>query len=770
MYNEKLQKEISMLIMDIERNCQEIYGSSPFHIRLEGITALLAADEFRIAVVGEFSSGKSTFINALIGYDILPHARSETTATITHVHNVNKNDARSGSVEIEFVDNERDNLILDIASNPDALKNYVTTFSNAHRVVDEIKLVHIYIHFLNVEDPVVLIDTPGLNGTAEGHRSVTLHEVEQAHASIFLFHLRALTESDLDFLKDLARHQSSILYVINHIDEIKESEGETVSEVLQDFHLQIATQFANVHFEGQECRTFGVSALKALVHKDRNITKLYSSDLYELTEQDRAQLWDESLFSTFEHALQDYLETSREQDFKSTVIKALESVIAEITDNLQQEIDCIELQINHGDNHRVNTYISELNSRRKNSWDKIESYLKNRAVVLKTDATVHITGRLRESSEMLKTQINGSDLEMLQVAVEGNQYGKEINQEVDTLRGNLQRLLEISFEDIYEIGIIETDRFTSEIAINYDKKHKVQGLKFHIDENILSQDKIKLAKEKENLLDLRGDLNSAEIKNQLSLNRGKKLFAEYSQHESRIEMAKAAHLNAERGLGKRPAVGYRTKTREVKRDGVVGWFCDVFTTKTETYQVADSSKRDAYDREVDNIKRQYSSQLNKLHFKKSSLEDKLNTAKSSARISSAEQQQLKDKIRRQAQRVSEMDAHLHNKLKNHRQQVTREKREELCEKVEYSLCYQVLNALDKALSDSIKNELIKINDKLKQYHGRKFEQYHKKLSVLNGSNKTVDLPALNIALSECNEFARVIENLKVSEDVLQKAI
>ncbi|MFT5880444.1 MAG: GTPase Era involved in 16S rRNA processing [Moritella sp.] len=770
MRNEKLQKKVNTLLSDIEESCQKVYGSSPFHIRLNSIKALLAVDEFRIAVVGEFSSGKSTFINALIGYDILPHARSETTATITHIHNVSKDDDRCGSVEIEFVDNERDNLILDIVSHPDALKNYVTTFSKAHRVVDEIKLVHIYIHFLNVEEPVVLIDTPGLNGTAEGHRSVTLREVEQAHASIFLFHLRALTESDLDFLKDLARHQSSILYVINHIDKIKESEGETVTEVLQDFHRQIATQFANVHFEGQECRTFGVSALKALVHKDKNIAKLYSSDLYELTEQKRSQLWDESLFSVFEHALQDYLETSREQDFKSTIIKALESLAAEITDNLQQEIACIELQINQGDNHRVNTYIAELNSRRENSWDKIENYLKDRSVGLKIDATAHTTERLMKISEMLKTQINASDLEALQVAVEGNQYGKKINQEVETLRSILQRLLESSFEDIYEIGIIETDRFTSEIAINYDKKHKVQGLKFQIDENILSKDKVTLAEEKDSLTALRVDLNSAEIKNKLSLNRREKLEGECIQHDTYVEMARAAYSKVARDLGNRPAVGYRTETREVERGGLFGSFCDFFSTKTETYRVPDRSQREAYDREVDNIKQQYSSQLNKLHFKKSSLEEKLNSAKSTARITDAEQKQLKDKINRQAQRVNEMDVHLQNKLKNHRQQVTREKREALCDKVEFSLCQQVLNTLDKALGDSIKNESIKINDKLKQYHGRKFEQYHKKLNVLNGSSKTVDLPSLNVALSEFNELARVLENLKVNENVLQKAI
>ena len=43
----------------------------------------LCEKNFRIAVIGEFSSGKSTFLNALIGKDILKHGRLETTATIT---------------------------------------------------------------------------------------------------------------------------------------------------------------------------------------------------------------------------------------------------------------------------------------------------------------------------------------------------------------------------------------------------------------------------------------------------------------------------------------------------------------------------------------------------------------------------------------------------------------------------------------------------------------------------------------------------------------
>lgn len=46
------------------------------------LTADVENDEFTIVLVGEFSSGKSTFLNALMGEKILPSFSNETTATV----------------------------------------------------------------------------------------------------------------------------------------------------------------------------------------------------------------------------------------------------------------------------------------------------------------------------------------------------------------------------------------------------------------------------------------------------------------------------------------------------------------------------------------------------------------------------------------------------------------------------------------------------------------------------------------------------------------
>ena len=44
---------------------------------------MLQKEEFSIVIVGEFSVGKSTFLNALMGEKILPSYSDETTATVT---------------------------------------------------------------------------------------------------------------------------------------------------------------------------------------------------------------------------------------------------------------------------------------------------------------------------------------------------------------------------------------------------------------------------------------------------------------------------------------------------------------------------------------------------------------------------------------------------------------------------------------------------------------------------------------------------------------
>src|SRR6476469_10756442 len=45
----------------------------------------IESEKFHLVVLGEFNHGKSTFVNALLGQDILPTGITPTTAAINHV-------------------------------------------------------------------------------------------------------------------------------------------------------------------------------------------------------------------------------------------------------------------------------------------------------------------------------------------------------------------------------------------------------------------------------------------------------------------------------------------------------------------------------------------------------------------------------------------------------------------------------------------------------------------------------------------------------------
>ena len=59
---------------------------------IEDFIEMLHKEEFSIVIVGEFSVGKSTFLNALMGEKILPSYSDETTATVTFLRHKNKAD------------------------------------------------------------------------------------------------------------------------------------------------------------------------------------------------------------------------------------------------------------------------------------------------------------------------------------------------------------------------------------------------------------------------------------------------------------------------------------------------------------------------------------------------------------------------------------------------------------------------------------------------------------------------------------------------------
>src|SRR5699024_3381209 len=78
--------EATQAIEQITQNMiVKFYNTQPTHKEIEEIVHRLKNETFEVMVVGEFNSGKSTFVNALMERSIMPSSSDPTTAVLTKV-------------------------------------------------------------------------------------------------------------------------------------------------------------------------------------------------------------------------------------------------------------------------------------------------------------------------------------------------------------------------------------------------------------------------------------------------------------------------------------------------------------------------------------------------------------------------------------------------------------------------------------------------------------------------------------------------------------
>ncbi len=219
---------------------------------------------FTLAVVGEFSSGKSYLLNALLGktrYDangriagLLATDINPSTATITELEYGSPEEAiaryPSGRTERIALDhlsrfvavgkNDAPGALHDATSDEDAAPSFV------HVAVDS--------PFLQAGFTVA--DTPGLASLNPAHRRATLAYLPRADAVLYLIDTQQpFTEGDATFLGTIGEHVQTIFIVQTKIDLWRGAEGDTTAwEAARERIVRRAAQFA------PEAEVYAVSA------------------------------------------------------------------------------------------------------------------------------------------------------------------------------------------------------------------------------------------------------------------------------------------------------------------------------------------------------------------------------------------------------------------------------------------------------------------------------------------------------------------------------
>ncbi|MEY8661650.1 dynamin family protein [Ligilactobacillus faecis] len=244
----------------------------------------LEENKFSIVVVGEFSAGKSTLLNAMMGRRMLPSFTQETTATVNFLRG--KNEAPNNEPGIVYYNDGSYEVLPD--TELETIEKFVST--KGEDVANTVNHLDVYLDSEFLKDGVMLVDSPGLNGVAEGHKEITENQIKQSNASIFMFDAtRPGSKTDFDTLGNLRENVNKIFILLNKVDMIKEDEGETVDSVIEGVKKNYKKMFPEVT---EEPEIYPVSAGTALRNRQKGINEdkyldKFESALFEFMSSDK---------------------------------------------------------------------------------------------------------------------------------------------------------------------------------------------------------------------------------------------------------------------------------------------------------------------------------------------------------------------------------------------------------------------------------------------------------------------------------------------------
>jgi ribosome biogenesis GTPase A/gas vesicle protein len=197
-------------------------GEQNFADEISHILQRLASDSFKVLVVGEFSTGKSTFLNAMLGQRLLPTDTTETTATI----NIIKYGENPTAIVHYWGERDQNGREASPCKKEtiklEDLHRYITSLTKeSNEVAKTVKFVEIYLPSKYCSNSVELVDTPGLNTTYEYHELTTLEYLQNGHFGIMVLNAtQFLTASEIKYLERFRTYMNKVMFVVNYVNEM----------------------------------------------------------------------------------------------------------------------------------------------------------------------------------------------------------------------------------------------------------------------------------------------------------------------------------------------------------------------------------------------------------------------------------------------------------------------------------------------------------------------------------------------------------------------
>lgn len=204
----------------------------------------LKQDNFNMVIVGEFSRGKSTFINALLGKRILPASTKPTTTIINKI-----SFGKESEFNLHFRDNNDIKRITeeefkDITAKvepDDEDESEVNEYNENLKLISSISYADIKYPTEICKEGIEIIDTPGTNDLDQQREEITFNFIPQSDIAIFLLSAnQILSQSEVNFLKEriVDNDIKKVFFIINFKDRLETKEDEDKVILYAKEHLK----------------------------------------------------------------------------------------------------------------------------------------------------------------------------------------------------------------------------------------------------------------------------------------------------------------------------------------------------------------------------------------------------------------------------------------------------------------------------------------------------------------------------------------------------
>jgi len=345
------------LLPRIQEICDQFHIIS-LNRQIEACENLLQQNQLiDVAILGQFKSGKSSFLNSLIGKPILPVGVIPVTTAITRV----QYGKRERAVVRHFDGQQTD---VDIG----AIEEFISEAKNPANQKN-VEVVDLELPSLEKYAGLRLVDTPGLGSIFKYHMETSENWLPEVGCALLAISSdRPLAENDLQLIRDLRKHTPKIVLLLTKVDLLSQAQQKEVvhffrtalqkelheefpiflysirseteqwkerveSEIFHPLSINRKEELGNilqhkVQSLGEGCLSYLEIALKTSLQADLNREQLKQQILnervnYELIREEISLIARENSLQTRE-LIQNYLEKFHEPQLKKKLTEMLQ--------------------------------------------------------------------------------------------------------------------------------------------------------------------------------------------------------------------------------------------------------------------------------------------------------------------------------------------------------------------------------------------------------------------------------------------------------------